>query len=100
MVAESGLFGLARLGGPLPPLPSPLFGEVAVVVVAAGAVPLVAGIGEVIAGIETVGWVVSPELSPPQPEASRPIAMDASASAPITWSRRAPAGEARNTGSR
>jgi mannitol-specific phosphotransferase system IIBC component len=58
---------------------------VGVVAVVGGAI-VVAGRGEVMAGIETLGLVVvSPEL--PQPEASRPIAMVESASARITRSR-------------
>ena len=36
-------------------------------------VVVVAGIGEVIAGIETVGAVVSPESSLPQPAIARPM---------------------------
>jgi hypothetical protein len=70
-----------------------------VVPVIAGAV-VVAGIGEVIAGIETLGVVVCPESSPPQPARARTAAMEARASPLLTRSRRAPAGEARNTGSR
>jgi hypothetical protein len=71
-------------------------GAVAVV----GAVVVAEGIGEVIAGIERAGAVGSPELSLPQPAIASPTRRDVTAATLITTSRRAPAGEARNTGSR
>jgi hypothetical protein len=61
----------------------------------------VVGIGAVTAGIETLGVVVSPELSLPQPTAAAPMAIAANtAAARITGSRRGPAGAVRNRGSR
>ena len=101
MVSESGWFGLGLPEGPTPPFPFPLpLPVVPVGVLVVVGTVVVAGIGEVIAGIDTVGAVVSPELSLPQPATASTTAMEVKASARLTRSRRAPAGEARNTGSR
>ena len=92
LVAESGAPGLKVL----PPF---------VVTVVPGAL-VVAGTeevempGEVTAGIETVGAVVSPELSLPQPAAINPMASASGMRARLTSIRRGPAGEVRSRGSR
>src|SRR5262249_5068414 len=100
LVAESGLLASDPLGAAVPPLPPPL-PVVAVWVAVAARVVAGGGVGAVTARCGRGGWAgESPEPSPPQPEARRPIAMVARARPRITWSRRAPAGEARNTGSR